>query len=301
MSERAGGARRVFAGHGGRLKRMDGGPPPTVAFGAGARRKRTRPPGDDTAGRRRGGGAAAARRRRGERLFLGRSPPGALIRCRHSSSAVARPSPPAPRRFRHRRALRFAPEGAGRGTTAPTRMPSRLRYGPRNRGRRSAPGQLMGRVTDLTRRLPYPLSCIAPPSARAPPEFSEKARSSWRRGTGGESRRPCIAGTASPRISLPHIDFLPSSRSQERPRNNHPSPRLSGTPGGARGPRFSRGPVRRFLETVRFGFPSTGGAARLRRMPVATGRARWVIRRTRCYALPLDAGPGGAWLNRAVP
>ncbi len=119
-----------------------------------------------------------------------------------------------------------------------------------------------------------------------------KGRSSWRRGTGGESRRPCMAGAAPSRISLPHIDFLPSSRSQERPRNHHPSPRLSGTPGRAGGPRFSRGLVRRPLETVRFGFPPTGGAARLRRMPVVTGRAGWVIRRTRRYALPLAAGPG---------
>lgn len=124
-------------------------------------------------------------------------------------------------------------------------------YGPWNRDGRTASGQLIGHRTDLTRRLPYLLSYVDSPTAGAPRQFSEKGRSSWRRGTGGESRRPCIAGTAPPRISLPHIDFLPSSRSQERPRNNHPSPRLSGTPGGAGGRAFpaasSAAPRKRFV------------------------------------------------------
>ncbi|GAA0547134.1 hypothetical protein GCM10010390_56680 [Streptomyces mordarskii] len=63
-------------------------------------------------------------------------------------------------------------------------------------------------------------------------------------------------------------------------------------PGRRRRSCFSRDLVRRFRETAGFGFLPAGGAARLRHMPVVTGRARWVIRRTPRYALPSDAGPG---------
>lgn len=152
---------------------------------------------------------------------------------------------------RKRREDGGATEGTGCGTRAPTRMPARPRMARGTGEAACVPGQLMGHRTDLTRRLPYLLSGIASPTARAPRQFSEKGRSSWRWGTGGESRRPCIAGTAPPRISLPHIDFLPSGRSRERSRNNHPSPRLSGTPGGAGGRAFpaasSAAPWKRFV------------------------------------------------------
>lgn len=176
---------------------------------------------------------------------------------------------------------------------------------PRNRGAAWCLNQLAFARTDLTRRLPYLLSCIASPTARASRQFSEKGRSSWCRGTGGESRGLCIAGTAPPRISLPHIDFPPSSRSQGRPRNHHPSLRLSGTPGDDGGRAFpaisSAAPGKR---------PVLGSCRReaqrayaiCRWSPAVRGGSSGVLRATHCRRTPgrgRMAEPGRAMNRRS--
>lgn len=296
-----GGARRSFAGRGGRLKRIDGAGRRPRRSGAGPPSGAGRGP-----GRRRGGEATG--RRRGDRLSSGRSPPAALIRCRRSSSTVAlircrhspstgaRSSLPAPRSpllaaFGTGAPYGWLPRspGAEPGSRAVCPLASGMARG--TAAAACAPGQLIGHGTDLTRRLPYLLSGIASPTVRASRQFSEKGRSSWRPGTGGESRRPCIAGTAPPRISLPHIDFLPSSRSQERPRNSHPSPRLSGTPGGPGAALFPR-PRPPLPGNGSFCVPADGRRSAPTAYAGGHRPCTGVIRRTRCYVLPLDAGPG---------
>lgn len=196
--------------------------------------------------------------------------------------------------------------GEGRRTPVSPPVPSPVRYDRRNTadvaGRLE---QLRGRDRDMTGRLPYPLSRITPPTAGVPRQFSEKGRPSWRRGTGGESRGPCIAGTTPPRIPLPHIDFLPSARSQERARNNHLHPARPG-PRASPGPRFSRGLVRRFrgIGAIRGSCPRQAqrayGACRLR--SAVRGGSSGVLRATPCHWTPgrgRTADPGCAVERRS--
>ncbi|AEM83704.1 hypothetical protein Strvi_4046 [Streptomyces violaceusniger Tu 4113] len=196
-------------------------------------------------------------------------------------------------------------EDGGRGTSTPARIFSGIRYGSPNRGAAWRPDQLADVRTDLTRRLPYLLSCIAAPTAPAPRQFSEKSRSSWRPGTGGESRGLCIAGSTPPRISLPHIDFPPSSRSQGRPRNHHPSPRRPGTPGDAGDRAFPA------ISSAAPGKRSNSGSCRreaqrayvmCRWSPAVRGGAFGVLRATSCRRTPgrgRMAEPGRAMKRRS--
>lgn len=115
----------------------------------------------------------------------------------------------------------------GRGNRRPGGTSPRLAplWSGKKGGLARASAQRGTRPTDLTCRLPCLPRRILSPTTRVPRQFSEISRSSWRSGSGGESRGPCIAGTAPLRISLTYIDFIAEPLAGAAPHiTPHPAP-----------------------------------------------------------------------------